>query len=247
MPTKPFLPARAIGKKWSREGAKPQIDKSVTGTPLVRGGRTYQHGVGTPAESALFVPWDGGAGRFTAHVGVDDRQKGTVGSVAFRVIGDGKTLFKSGVMKPGDAVKTVDVDLHGVKMLLLFVGSAGGGINNDHADWADARSVVRGGKPQAVDPPREEAVVLTPKPSPKPQLNGPTVFQSRPLKRRPEIRHAERVMRRRRSAGSAAVPASALRSLAEWSRSLMDDRWEALLTSGQVVVTRKDGTVFATC
>ena len=75
------------------------------------------------------------------------------GASSFGVIADGKTLFKSGVMRPGDAAKTVDVDLSGVKLLLLFVGSAGDGISYDHANWADAKFVVSGEKPKAIDAP----------------------------------------------------------------------------------------------
>ena len=57
-------------------------------------------------------------------------------------------------------------------MLVLAVGDAGDGIDYDHADWADARIVMKEGKPEAVAPVREPAVVLTPKPSPKPALTA---------------------------------------------------------------------------
>ena len=157
-----------------------QIDQSVTGKPMKIGAETFEHGVGTHAESRLFVQLDGGTKRFTARVGVDSSQVGKPASVEFRAIADGKTLFTSGVMKPGDAAKTVDVDLTGVKTLLLFVGSAGDGIDYDHANWADAKFVVIGEKPKAIDPPRENAVILTPKPSPGPRINGPIVYGCRP-------------------------------------------------------------------
>ena len=136
--------------------------------------------MGTHAVSVFYVQLNGGTSRFTAKVGVDGSQRANRGSVEFRVIADGKTLFKSGVMRPGDAAKTVDVDLSGVKTLLLFVGSAGDGINFDHANWADAKFVVSGEKPKAVDVPREEAVILTPRPSPTPRINGPAVYGCRP-------------------------------------------------------------------
>jgi alpha-galactosidase len=157
-----------------------KVDQAVTGKPLTLGGKTFEHGVGTHARSALYVQLDGGTSRFTATVGVDDSQKGTPGSAEFRVIADGKTLFRSGVMKPGDTPKPVDVDLRGAKLLLLFVDPAGDGINNDHANWADAKFTVTGAKPVALSGPREEAVILTPKPSPKPCINGPTVYGCRP-------------------------------------------------------------------
>jgi alpha-galactosidase len=156
-----------------------QVDKSVVGDPLSIGGQAFKTGVGTHAESLLFVKLDGGTSRFTAKVGVDDGRKGQPASVEFRVYADGKLLFKSDKMKPGDAAKQVDLDLTGKKTLLLFVGSAGDGIAHDHADWAEAKFTVTGAKPAALPQPVEE-LILTPKPSPKPKLNSAAVYGCRP-------------------------------------------------------------------
>jgi alpha-galactosidase len=60
------------------------------------------------------------------------------------------------------------------------VGDAGDGIDFDHADWADAQIAMREGKPEALAAPREPAMVLTPKPSPKPRINGARVLGVRP-------------------------------------------------------------------
>jgi alpha-galactosidase len=158
---------------------EPKVDKSVIGETLSIGGEKFECGVGTHAESRIYVKLGGGSSRFAAKVGVDDNRKDQPAAVEFRVYGDGKTLFKSGPMKPGDAAKAVDVDLSGVKDLLLFVGSAGNGIANDHADWADARFTVTGEKPKAVAAPEEE-LILTPKPSPKPRINTPANYGCKP-------------------------------------------------------------------
>jgi alpha-galactosidase len=165
--------------KMKQGWGEPQVDKSAVGEPLSIGGKAFAHGVGTHAESLLYVQLGGGSSRFTAKVGVDDNRNGKPASVEFRVYADGKTLFKSGPMKPGDEAKSIDVDLRGVKTVLLFVGSAGDGIDNDHADWADAQFTVTGVKPQAMPAPVEE-LILTPKASPKPKINGPSVFGCKP-------------------------------------------------------------------
>ena len=181
LPAEETVPLSTLDLHKMKQGwGEAKIDRSVTGKPLTIGGQTFEHGVGTHAVSVLYVHLGGGTRRFSAKVGVDSSQVGKPGSVEFRVIADGKTLFKSGVMKPGDAAKTVDVDLTGGKTLILLVGSAGDGIAFDHADWADAKFVVTGDKPKAIDAPREEAVILTPKPSPKPRINGPAVYGCRP-------------------------------------------------------------------
>jgi alpha-galactosidase len=67
-----------------------------------------------------------------------------------------------------------------VNTLLLQVGDAGDGIAFDHGNWADARFLVAGAKPRAIDGPREEKVILTPKPGPAPRINGPKVYGCRP-------------------------------------------------------------------
>lgn len=156
-----------------------QADRSVTGKPMTIAGRRFARGVGTHARSVVFVDLNGKAERFIASCGVDDDARGK-GSVLFRVVGDGKTLWKSSVLSKGDAAVPIDVGLRGVKTLVLIVTATEAGIEHCRANWADARLVMRGGRPQAIDPPAEEAVILTPPPSPSPRINGPKAFGVRP-------------------------------------------------------------------
>ena len=163
-----------------RQGyGKPQIDRSMREKPLTIGGQIFTNGVGTHAKSVLWVQLTGGSDRFTASVGVDDAA-GSPGTVVFKVFGDGKSLFNSGVVKLGQPARKVDLDLKGVQTLLLMVEDAGDGIGYDHADWVEARFEVSGAKPKTVRGPREEAVILTPKPGPAPKIHGPTVYGCRP-------------------------------------------------------------------
>ncbi len=55
---------------------KPQIDRSITKTPLVLAGRHFAHGVGTHAPSILWIDLGGGSDRFLATVGIDDSAGG---------------------------------------------------------------------------------------------------------------------------------------------------------------------------
>ena len=164
-----------------QEWGSPQTNKSVDGHPLTIGGRKFQTGLGTHAASSLRLKLNGNAEKFTAWVGVDDEEVGKGGSVTFSVVGDGKKLWESGVMRSGNAAKQVDVDVQGVKSLLLLVGDADDGIDSDHADWADASFVMLQGRPEtSAAPPTEPAVVLTPKPGAEPQIHGPKVYGCRP-------------------------------------------------------------------
>jgi alpha-galactosidase len=164
-----------VRQGWSRA----QKDFSVSGNPLSIAGQRFSRGVGTHAVSVLWVTVNGGADRFQAFAGVDDSAKGD-GSVIFKIIGDGKLLWKSGVMRHGQRASRIDVDLRGVKQLVLHVGDAGDGIGGDHADWADAKFLVGGEKPKTASPPIEEATILTPPPGPVPRINGPAVVGCRP-------------------------------------------------------------------
>ena len=168
--------------KMSTGWGKPQVNRSITAQTLSIGGRTFAAGVATHAESILHIALDGKTERFTAYVGVDDAT-GPRGSVRFRVFGDGKVLFDSGLMTGNDPAKRVDVSLVGVGQMILLVGSGGDGVDFDHANWAEAEFTVGGRKPETLDvpePPAEEAVVLTPRPGPAPKINGPKVYGCRP-------------------------------------------------------------------
>ena len=162
-----------------QEWGQPHGNQSLDGHALTLHGQSFEHGLGTHANSTFRIAVGGQAERFTATVGVDD-EVGQKGSVVFKVIGDGKTLWERGVLRGGGAPKDVSVDLSGVKLLVLAVGDAGDDISYDHADWADARIVMTAGKPEAVGAPRESAVSLTPKASLKPRINGPRVVGVRP-------------------------------------------------------------------
>ena len=167
--------------KHMRQGyGSPQKDRSVTEKPLSIAGRKFERGVGTHAPGFLWVELSGRAEKFIASVGVDDGASGQPGSVVFRILGDGKKLWESAVMRPGDIPASVELPLNGVKNIVLMVGDAGDGIAYDHADWADARFIMHGGAPVASEPPSEKPLVLTPKPSPKPRINGAKVYGARP-------------------------------------------------------------------
>ena len=107
--------------------------------PLRIGDRTFQGGLGTRANNAISYRLDGRYRRFQAWVGLDahvlDKPEA---SVIFKVFGDGRVLFESGVMRPSDVAKRVDVSVGGVTELKLVAEDAGDGHESDHADWAEA-------------------------------------------------------------------------------------------------------------
>src|SRR2546425_5105220 len=112
--------------------------------PLVfkLGGVVYQHAVPLQSNADLAIDLDGQAVRFTSMVGIDDDRQPGQGSVTFEVWVDGKKVADSGLMKGGDAPKSLSVDLTGAKRMILAVGDGGDGIQNDSADWSGALIVM---------------------------------------------------------------------------------------------------------
>jgi alpha-galactosidase len=157
-----------------------QPDQSVTQTPLSVGGMKFAHGVGTHADSRMYVELNGGTEMFSALCGVDDNAKSVGSAIVFRVYADGMLLWHSPEMKKGDQPVPMRLPVRGVKALMLTVQSVSGAIDFCHADWLTAQFTVTGETPRTVIAPREEAVILTPKPSPKPRINGPKIFGARP-------------------------------------------------------------------
>ncbi|HLP78443.1 MAG TPA: NPCBM/NEW2 domain-containing protein [Candidatus Paceibacterota bacterium] len=158
---------------------EPQVNRSVGGRPFQIAGRAFTNGIGTHAASTIPVELNGNAARLSGWVGVDD-ETDRRGSVVFRIEADGREVWNSGVIRGGDAAREVSVDLSGVKALALSATDADDGIDFDHADWADIRVEMKQGQPRIQTAPLEAAMILTPKPSPKPRFTGAKVFGVRP-------------------------------------------------------------------
>ncbi|MBV6712522.1 NPCBM/NEW2 domain-containing protein [Paenibacillus chitinolyticus] len=117
-----------------------QKDRSVDGNTLKLNNKTYTKGLGTHANSEIVYKLDGKYTSFAALVGVDS-EVGSAGSVEFKVVVDNQTVFSSGVMHNNIEPKEVNVNLSGKNELKLIVTDGGDGINNDHADWVNARLI----------------------------------------------------------------------------------------------------------
>lgn len=78
---------------------------------------------------------------FTAMIGLDDGCIGRPGAAIFRVLLDGKEVFKSDVMKPGEEPKNIVISLNEAKILTLIVDDTGDGHGGDWGNWADARLI----------------------------------------------------------------------------------------------------------
>ena len=118
-----------------RQDINTHMNTSFGGSPLAIGGKTYERGIGTHANSEVLFFLKGKYTRFHAEVGA---QKPLPASIRFTVLADGKPVFGSGMMTREQGPKVVDVDVTGVDELELVVDDGGNGKHADHANWADA-------------------------------------------------------------------------------------------------------------
>ncbi len=129
-----------------------QVNKSVMGTPLKLGSKTFPHGLGTHAVSEMNVQLEKPGGTFEAVVGVDNNYNtlGVRGSAEFAVEIAGQVVFRSGVRKSNDPPLPVSVDLGDASEFTLWVFDGGDGPQYDQSDWADAK-VKQGSKTILLD------------------------------------------------------------------------------------------------
>ncbi len=125
------------------------FNESCLETPLQIGGRKFDRGLGTHANSEIRVEIPAGATAFKAFVGVDNNYDtaGARGSVQFSALLDGAKIFETETLRGGHEPVPVNLPVPaGAKELILKVDATADGPGFDQADWADARFVVGGGR-----------------------------------------------------------------------------------------------------
>jgi hypothetical protein len=115
-------------------------------TPMTMKGRNFrryflQH-PGDSGPTAVRFALNGGASRLRATVGIDQSLHPEVpikfgGTAQVSVTGDGKMLWSSGVLSAQGPSLPVDIDVRGVRELVVVVDDAGDGTAFDWLVWAD--------------------------------------------------------------------------------------------------------------
>ena len=123
-------------------GWPPQFDRSVTGEPIVLGGRTYDYGIGAGTRTEITYQLGGRYAYFYATAGVDS-SAGDRGQVVFRLMADAREVFRSAVLSGASQPVKVAVPMKGVQTLTL-ISDFGSDVRaeGNFADWADARLVA---------------------------------------------------------------------------------------------------------
>ncbi|MBV7699588.1 sigma-70 family RNA polymerase sigma factor [Streptomyces sp. TRM70350] len=124
------------------DGTEPELRLSESGWVWQRyglsiGGTAYARGVSVHARSSVTVDLNRACTSYDALVGVDDSTMG-LGTVSFSVYADGARLWKSGLIRGGDAATPVHVNLTGHRTVRLVVQPHGHVGHVGVADWAES-------------------------------------------------------------------------------------------------------------
>lgn len=118
---------------------QPRIGYSVEGKSITAAGVKYPNSFGMHSNATLSYPVKGAFSRLTGHAGLPDYVSGTAASVTFVVEGDGRALWESPIIRVGEPVIDLNVDISGVDTLILKIQDAGDGTSHDHGFWADLK------------------------------------------------------------------------------------------------------------
>ena len=118
---------------WGELGIKCSVEKNI----LSIGSKKYERGLGTHSPSTIKLEGTKDYGRFYAEVGIDS-ETGKSGSARFIVMGNGKELYRSPIMRGAMEPVVIYLKLEKNKTIELITDDGDDGMNSDHADWAEA-------------------------------------------------------------------------------------------------------------
>jgi len=111
---------------------------AASGGPLRMGGRIFRKGIGVHSKSVLEFDIEARYRSLAGTIGLDE-SAGQEAGVTFRVLADGKEIYKKGFVH-GDKPENISLPMDGVRRLRLDVDYGEDGVDfGDHADWADLR------------------------------------------------------------------------------------------------------------
>jgi alpha-galactosidase len=141
------LEARAVrAERLSQGWGELQADRSIVGQPIRLAGQTFEHGLGTHADSRIRLRAGQPIRRLRAVAGLDDNpacrrgneDMGNPARLVFSVTADGRELWRSPALGINSPPACLDVAADGVRELILEARDiTGRALNYGHADWAD--------------------------------------------------------------------------------------------------------------
>lgn len=115
-----------------------KINKTVENRLLSSSYVWYKEGLGTHTNSQIDYDLNKKYSLFITDFGIDTESSDNA-SVIFSVLGDGKTLYRSQIIKKWNWPIHIEIPIKGIQKLSLIVTDAEDGNNGDHADWLNPR------------------------------------------------------------------------------------------------------------
>ena len=115
-----------------------KLDQSLAGGPMTLSDGPHVKGIAVHSRCVLTYHVDGEYERFKTTLGFE-QPTGRMGRVAVRVLGDDKVLMSNPDLHGDQPAVPVDLDVTGVKKLVLEVDFGADQDSCDRVDWADAR------------------------------------------------------------------------------------------------------------
>jgi hypothetical protein len=126
------LEPEKVSGKWNGD----EIENVLAAPALSVAGQPFAHGVCSFINSEVEYDLHGLYSTFKFAVGMDDRSpKNATGE--FVVLGDGKELWRSGVVSEGTLPQAAQVNITGVRKLILKTTGGGGSEKSAQADWIE--------------------------------------------------------------------------------------------------------------
>lgn len=143
-------------KEWvssATEHGAPSRNNSVKGRTL-GDIKNYDKGIRIHANGNLVYDLgEHNYDNFEVKVGVDmNVVQQNNSSITFKIVGDGKTLATTKVMKYDDNLQYIKVPVKGVKQLRLEVNDGGNGIGYDHGTFVEPKLTTNNAKPELTIP-----------------------------------------------------------------------------------------------
>jgi len=150
---------RARIVEWRQGWGMPRIDRSIAGGPLTLGGRVYERGLGTHADSAIRIRAPGPIRTIRAFAGLDDNpatrasaaNRGAPKRLLFSVEAGGREVWRGGPVGLNDQPLAVEGAGGGSEDVVLKVAETSGRIEYAHADWAGLEITLADGSVWRLD------------------------------------------------------------------------------------------------
>ena len=109
--------------------------------------KTFDKGIGAATNAEIVYNLDGNYNYFTTYLGTDKNYDMDSTTIRFRILADGKEVYTSDVIRKNTPAELVNLDVTGVKKLVLVADDVDGNLVGDFASWADTKVYQYNSKP----------------------------------------------------------------------------------------------------